>query len=142
VRLIRRKRREGLGPLELWILLMLKSADGWIHIDKVMAVMFLLEKTYGATGASFRPNGGSIPWSIEVETALKKLASLGFVDELPEDRGYRLGEKGLQAVGKLLLKDPKWRLPYTDAKLFTRLNIRNLAERIRSNYPEYSARDI
>jgi hypothetical protein len=119
---------------------MLRAADGWIHIDKVMAVAFLLEKTYGLTGAVFRPNGG-IPWSIEVESALKRLASRGFVDELPEDRGYRLSEKGRRAVGKIPPRDPKWRSAYLDATLFARQNMRDLAEYIRNRYPEYAVRD-
>ena len=130
-------RRNGeMKPLDLWILLVLKSADGWIHLNKVMAVIFLLEKTYGLTNTAFRPNSG-IPWSIEVEIALKKLTSFGLVDELPEDRGYRLGEKGHRVVRKIPIKDPKWRAPYSTAEFFTRWNIRDLAEYIRANYPEY-----
>lgn len=119
--------------------MILKTADGWVHL-KVMAVMFLLEKAYSLVGVSFRPNGG-IPWSVEVETALKKLASRGFVEELPEDRGYRLGEKGRRIIRKIPLKDPKWRFPYSNAELLIRWNTRNLAEYIRMNYPEYVVRD-
>jgi len=114
----------------------LKTADGWVHLNKVMAVVFLLEKTCGLMGAGFRPNNG-VPWSIEVETALKRLASLGFVDELPEDRGYRLGEKGRRAVGKIL-KHQRRRAPYAVAEFFIRWNMRDLAEYIRANYPEYA----
>jgi len=55
--------------------------------------MLLLEKTCGLTGAGFRLNNG-VPWSIEVETALKRSTSLSFVGELPENHGYRLGENG------------------------------------------------
>jgi hypothetical protein len=140
----REEKGGGLSPLDLWILLILRAADGWIRIDKVMAVAFLVEKIYGLTGAAFRPSGG-VPWSVEVEAALKRLALRGFADELPEDRGYRLSGRGRRAVRKILGKipprDPKPRCAYLDATVLVRQDVRGLAEYIRGRYPEYAAGD-
>jgi len=137
VKWFRRKKEtsEELGLLDIWILMALK-AEGLVDRNKIMAIVFLLERAYGLTKTCFVP--GRIPWSRDVETALRRLVEIGLIEELPE-RAYRLTEEGRRAVEKIPMKDPKFRYSYADIKFFTRWDLDSLVEYIRLNYPQYAA---
>jgi hypothetical protein len=137
----RRKRAVFLNLLEIWILLVLKAAGTWVRTDKIMIIIFLLEKVYGLAGACFVRGRipWSIPWSGDVVNALRRLTSLGLVEELPQGIGaYRLTENGRTAVERYSMSDPKIRYPYADAKFFIEWDMDALAEYIRVNYPEWA----
>jgi hypothetical protein len=131
----RRKKTADLGWLEIWILLVLKAAGGrWVDLKKVMAIVFLLERVYGLSRARFVP--GRVPWSRDVVDALRRLASLGLVEE-SLGGGYRLTESGRMAVERYPLSDVRIRYPYADIRLFIEWNVDTLAEYIQVNYPDW-----
>ena len=149
-----KKEIKKLRPVELWILLILKAAGGEVCCKtKIMKILFLLEKVYGITGARFEPYIYG-PWSKDVEDALRRLVELGLVEERvlqkppegPEHTGlmylYRLTEKGRKVVEKIPLKDPKWKLPYSDVEFFVEWDVRDLMEYIYVNYPEYAVKSV
>ena len=132
-----RRKMLSLNWLEVWILLILKAAGGrWVGVDKIMAIIFLLEKVYGLTKARFVR--GRIPWSGDIAAALKRLASLGLVEETL-GKAYRLTENGRMAVERYSMSDPRIRYPYVDASFFIEWDIDALAEYIKVNYPEWVA---
>jgi DNA-binding PadR family transcriptional regulator len=55
---------------------------------------------------------------------------------------YRLTEKGRKVVEEIPLKDPKWRLPYSDVEFFVEWDVRDLMEYIYVNYPEYAVNSV
>jgi len=124
-----------LKPVELWTLLVLKA--GVCRKAKMMKVLFLLERVYGVVGVGFEPHDYG-PWSKEVEGALERLTRLGLVEGRPGRAGlmYRLTEKGREVVEKIPLKEPKWKLPYSDVEFFVEWNDDSLMEYIRVNYPD------
>ena len=123
--------------LKIWILLILKAAGGrWVGVDKIMAIIFLLERVYGLTKARFVRS--RIPWSGNVVNALKELASLGLVEETLGE-AYRLTENGRMAVERYSMGDPRIRYPYVDASFFIEWDVDALAEYIKVNYPEWVA---
>jgi len=143
-----------LKPVELWILLILKAAGGEVCCKtKIMKILFLLERVYGIIGVKFEPYSYG-PWSKDVEDALMRLVELGLVEEGelqkppegPEHTGlmylYRLTEKGRKVVEKIPLKDPKWKLPYSDVEFFVEWDVRDLMEYIYVNYPEYAVKSV
>jgi len=131
----RRKRAMSLSLLEIWILLVLKAAGGrWVGTDKIMIIIFLLEKVYGLTRACFMP--GRI-WSGDVVNALRRLTSLGLIEEL-HGKAYRLTENGRMTVERYSMSDPKIRYPYVDAKLFIEWDVNTLREYVWVNYPEWA----
>jgi hypothetical protein len=131
----RRKRAVSLSLLEIWILLVLKAAGGrWVVTDKIMIIIFLLEKVYGLTKACFLP--GRI-WSGDVVNALRRLISLGLIEEL-HGKAYRLTENGRMTVERYSMSDPKIRYPYADAKLFIEWDVNTLREYVRVNYPGWA----
>ncbi len=100
----------------------------------------MLEAAYGVIGVEFEPRGYG-PWSGEVECALRRLAGLGLVEELPPevaDAARLPPRKGRRAAEGIPLKDPRWRLP-EDVKFFAGRDVDDLVEYIRVNYPEYVA---
>jgi DNA-binding PadR family transcriptional regulator len=101
-----------------------------------MAVIFLLERVYGLARARFVP--GRIPWSGDVVNALRRLASLGLVEEL-HGRAYRLTEDGRMAVERYSMGDPRIRYPFADIRFFIEWDTNTLAEYIKVNYPEWVA---
>jgi len=132
-----RKRVASLNLLEIWILLILKAAAGrWVRVDKIMAIVFLLERKYGLSKARFVP--GVIPWSGDVVVALRRLASLGLAEELPQGGAYRLTEEGRMTIERYSLGDPKLRYPFIDMKSFIEWDVNALAKHIRVNYPEWA----
>jgi hypothetical protein len=134
--LMKREKRLALSLLEIWLMLILKAANGrWVEAEKVMAIAFLLEKVYGLTKACFVP--GRIPWSRDVDAALRRLASLGLIEKLPQGGAYRLTERGRMAVERCPLSDVKIRYPFADIQFFIDWNIDTLVEYIRVNYPEF-----
>ena len=131
----RRKKAVPLSLLEIWILLVLKAAGGrWVGTDKIMIIIFLLEKVYSLTKACFLP--GRI-WSGEVVAALRRLTSLGLVEESPQG-AYRLTENGRMTVERYSMGDPKIRYPYADAEFFVEWDVNTLREYVRVNYPEWT----
>jgi uncharacterized protein YwgA len=145
---------KNLRPVELWILLILKAGGGEVCCKtKIMKILFLLERVYGIIGVKFRPYDYG-PWSKEVEGALERLVELGLVEERelqkppegPVHTGllyvYRLTEKGRKVVEKIPLKDPKWKLPYSDVEFFVGWDVRDLMEYIYVNYPEYAVNSV
>jgi hypothetical protein len=133
-----RKKAIDLSWLEVWILLVLKAAGGrWVGVDKIMAIIFLLERVYGLSRACFVP--GRIPWSEDVANALKRFVSLRLVEELPQGGAYRLTEKGRMAVEKYSLSDVKIRYPFSCIKFFIDWDTDTLAEYIQVNYPDWKA---
>jgi hypothetical protein len=132
-----RRKTINLNWLEVWLLLVLKAANGrWVGVDKIMAVIFLLERVYGLARARFVP--GRVPWSGDVVNALRELASLGLVEEL-HSRAYRLTENGRMAVERYSMGDPRIRYPFADIRFFIGWDVDALAEYIRVNYPEWVA---
>jgi hypothetical protein len=119
---------------EVWLLLILKASAGWVRLDKIMAIMFLLERVYGLTRARFVP--GRIPWSQDVKCMLERLASHGLV-EAHWGGAYRLTESGRMAVERYSMKDPRIKYPYADIRFFIDWDIDTLAEYIMVNYPEW-----
>jgi len=77
----------------------------------------------------------AVTWSEDVEHALRWVVRLGLVEEM--ERVYRLTEKGRSVVEKIPLKDPRWRLPYSDVEFFMGWDVRDLMKYIYVNYPEY-----
>lgn len=131
----KRRRAVSLNLLEIWILLILKAAAGrWIKADKIMTIVFLLERKYGLSKARFVP--GLIPWSGDIVVALRRLASLGLAEELPQGGAYRLTEEGRMTIERYSLGDPRLRHPFADIKSFIEWDVNALAEYIRANYPE------
>ena len=103
---------------------------------KIMATIFLLEKVYGLTKA--RLVRSRIPWSGDVVNALKRLTSLGLVEETL-GKAYRLTENGRMAVERYSMSDPRIRYPYVDASFFVEWDVDALAEYIKVSYPEWVA---
>ena len=132
-----RRKTISLNWLEIWILFILKAAGGrWVGVDKIMAIIFLLERVYGLARARFVP--GRIPWSGDVVNALRRLVSLGLVEETL-GKAYRLTENGRMAAERYSMGDPRIRYPYVDASFFIEWNMDALAEYIKVNYPEWVA---
>ena len=132
----RRKAAMSLDLLEVWLLLILKAAGGqWVRVDKIMAIMFLLERVYGLTRSRFAP--GRIPWSRDVKCALERLTSLGLAEALPQGGAYRLTEGGRMAVERYSTSDPRIKYPYADIRFFIEWDVDALAEFILVNYPEW-----
>jgi len=132
-----RRKTITLDWLEIWILLILKAANGrWVGVDKIMAVIFLLERVYGL--AKIRFVRGRIPWSGDVAAALRRLASLGLVEEL-HGKAYRLTENGRMAVERYSMSDPRIRYPFANIRFFIEWDADALAEYIKVNYPEWIA---
>jgi hypothetical protein len=132
----KRKKAIDLSWLEIWILLILKAAGGrWVDVKKIMAVVFLLERVYGLSKACFIH--GRIPWSRDVDGALRRLASLGLVDVLPQGGAYRLTESGRMAVERYSLSDVRIRYPFSCIKFFIDWDVDTLAEYIQVNYPDW-----
>ena len=132
-----RRKTITLDWLEIWILLILKAANGrWVGVDKIMAIIFLLERVYGLTKAHFVR--GRIPWSEDVVNTLRRLTSLGFVEETP-GKAYRLTENGRTAVERYSMGDPRIRYPFADIRFFIEWDTNTLAEYIKVNYPEWVA---
>jgi hypothetical protein len=76
---------------------------------------------------------------------------LGLVEELPpEVTGavyvYRLAEEGCRIVEEIAeeipFEDPRWGIPYSDAKFFATWRAGDLMEYIRVNYPEYTVSPV
>ena len=145
---------KNLKPVELWILLILKAGGGEVCCKtKIMKILSLLERVYGIIGVRFEPYSYG-PWSKDVEDALRRLVELGLVEERelpkpqdgPEHTGlmylYRLTEKGRSIVEKIPLKDPRWRIPYSDVEFFVEWDVRDLMEYIYVNYPEYAVNSV
>ena len=132
-----KKKVVSLSLLEIWILLILKAGGGWVGADKVMAIIFLLERVYGLAKVCFVP--GRIPWSRDVANALNRLTSLGLAEALPQGGAYRLTENGRMAVERYSLSDLRLRYPYNLIKFFIGWNTDALADYIRVNYPEWTA---
>ncbi len=131
---LREGRKADLNWLEIWILFVLSTAGGWIGIEKIMAIIFLLERVYGLSKACFVP--GRIPWSHDVVDALARLTSLGLVEV--DDRAYRITENGRMAIERYSTGDPRIRYPLVAVKFFIEWNVDTLAEYIRVNYPEWT----
>jgi len=132
----RRKAVVNLDLPEVWILLILKAAKGgWVRLDKIMAIMFLLERVFGLARARFTP--GRIPWSQDVKCMLERLVSLGLAEALLQGDAYRLTENGRMTVERYSMKDPRIRYPYASIRFFIEWDINALAEYILVNYPEW-----
>jgi hypothetical protein len=133
----RKKRAADLSWLEIWILLVLKAAGGrWVDLRKIMAIVFLLERLYGLSRASFVP--GRVPWSRDVGLALGRLALLGLVEESLVGGAYRLTESGRVAVERYPLSDVKVRYSFILIKFFIDWDIDALREYIQVNYPDWA----
>jgi hypothetical protein len=130
----RRKRGPDLNWLEVWILLILAAGGGWVGVDKIMAIAFLLERAYGSSliRACFVPG----PWSEDVIAALKRLTSLGLAEEM--GGAYRLSEKGKMVIESYPMNDVKIRYPYVEIKFFVKWDVGSLKEYIRVNYPGWA----
>jgi len=127
-----------LSLLEVWIMLILKAANGrWVEADKIMAIALLLEKIYGLTKACFVPS--RIPWSRDVDAALKRLAELKLAEASPQGGAYRLTEEGRVAVERYPPNDPRIRYPFSCIKFFADWSTDTLAEYIQVNYPDWKA---
>jgi hypothetical protein len=127
------KKKVDLNWLEVWILLTLKAAGNWVGIEKIMAIIFLLERVYGLSKTQFVPS--RIPWSNDVVDALSRLTSLGLVEA--SGSSYRLTEDGLKVVKRYPLSKVVYRYPFSCIQFFIDWDIDTLAEYIKANYPEW-----
>ncbi|MFZ8810685.1 MAG: hypothetical protein ACO2PN_21575 [Pyrobaculum sp.] len=133
-----RKRRNvpDLNWFEIWILFILAAGGGWVGIDKIMAIAFLLERVYGGPNGLVRVCFVHGPWSEDVIVVLKRLVSLGLAEEL--GGAYRLSESGKAVVESYPMNDVKIRYPYANIKFFINWNMNSLKEYIRVNYPGWA----
>jgi hypothetical protein len=131
----REKKAPDLNWLEIWILLILK-AGGWVGIDKIMAITFLLERVYGGLNGLAKVCFVPGPWSEDVVSALKRLVAQGLAEE--REGTYRLSEKGKTVVESLPMSDVKVKYPYADIKFFVEWDISALKEYIQVNYPGWA----
>ncbi len=132
-----RRKTPDLGWLEVWILLILKAAGGgWVEIDKIMAITFLLERIYGGPGGLVKVCFVPSPWSEDVVLALKRLVSLGLVEE--QGNSYRLSDNGKTVIERYPLNDARFRYPYVNAKFFIDWDLHTLKEYIQVNYPSWA----
>ncbi len=139
MKLLKGKKRKmiDLSWPEIWILLILRAADGmWVEVDKIMAIVFLLERVYGGPGGLAKVCFVPGPWSEDVINALKKLTSLGLVEE--QGNSYRLSNDGKATIERYPLNDARFRYPYVDAKFFIDWDLNTLKEYIRVNYPGWA----
>jgi len=116
--------RAELKSIELWTLQLLWTAERWIDVDKIMAVFFVLRLHYPMPGLSFTIRNG-IFWSTEVEEALKRLKSLGFIKEFKG--AYRLGKKGYRIIKKIL-PSSGWALPSTYLVFYLAWDVKKLTQ--------------
>jgi hypothetical protein len=137
MRLKERRKAPDLGWLEVWMLFILKAAGGgWVGVDKIMAVAFLLERIYGGPNGLVKVCFVPGPWSEEVVNALRRLVSLGLVEE--QGNAYRLTDEGKAVVESYPMDDVRFRYPYVDVQFFVEWNINSLKEYIRVNYPGWA----
>ncbi len=134
---LKRKKMPDLNWLEIWITLILHAAGGgWVGIDKIMAITFLLARVYGGPNGLIKVCFVPGPWSEDVDFALKKLASLGLIEE--REGAYRLTESGKAVVERYPMKDVRFKYPYSEAKFFIEWDLNTLKEYIRVNYPGWA----
>jgi hypothetical protein len=131
---LRERRKADFNWLEVWILYVLRAAGGWVDVEKIMAIVFLLERVYGLSKACFLP--GRIPRSRDVVDALARLTSLGLVEA--SGNSYRLTEDGLAVVKRYPLNKVEYRYPFSCIEFFIDWPTDSLAEYIRVNYPEWT----
>jgi hypothetical protein len=132
-----RRKAPDLGWLEVWMLFILKAAGGgWVGADKIMAVAFLLERIYGGPNGLVKVCFVPGPRSEEVVNALRRLVSLGLVEE--QGNAYRLTDEGKAVVESYPMDDVRFRYPYVDVQFFVEWNINSLKEYIRVNYPGWA----
>ncbi len=116
--------RSELEPPDLWVVQVLRTAGGWVGTNRIMAVLSALRLSYPMSGVSFTHRNG-VPWSPEVEEALKRLAAQGVVEE---SKGvYRLTKKGRKLAEKVLPRST-WTLPYADVVFYLAWDVEQLAE--------------
>ncbi len=134
---LKRRKAPNLNWLEIWITLILQAAGGgWVGVDKIMKIAFLLERVYGGPDGLIRVCFSPGPWSEDVSLALKKLTSLGLIEE--REGAYRLTENGKAVVDGYPMNDARFRYPYVSAKFFMDWDLHNLKEYIRVNYPGWA----
>jgi hypothetical protein len=124
---------ERVDDLEAWLLLILRVSDvEWVAIEKIMMIVFLLDRVFGPKTHFMR---GEIPWSKCVECKLEELMSRGFVES--KDSMYRITERGKMEVEKYPLNEPRFRYTLLDIKFFLPWSEKSLKEYIKINYPEW-----
>jgi len=74
------------------------------------------------------PRGG-VPWSPEIEEALRRLAAQKLVEE--SGGSYRLSKKGNRLAERVLPRNA-WALPYADIVFYMMWNAEKLAEHVRA----------
>jgi hypothetical protein len=131
-----RKKAPELNWIEIWILLILKAGGGWIGIDKIMAITFLLERVYGGSNGLVEIRFVPGPRSEDVVDALKRLVAQGLAEG--REGAYRLSEKGRTVVESLSMNDVKIKHPYAGVELFIEWDVDTLKEYIRVNYPGWA----
>ena len=108
---------------------MLRAAGDWGSADKIMAVFLAVKLAYPMPGVSFALRGEAF-WSPEVEEALKRLATRGFVEE---SKGLcRLTGKGNKLAEKALPRS-SWTLPYADVVFYLSWDVKQLIQHIHRN---------
>ena len=114
---------------DLWVVQVLRAAGGWVSTDKIMAVLLAVKLAYPMPGVSFAPRGEAF-WSPEVEEALRRLTTWGFVEE---SKGLcRLTGKGNKLAEKALPRS-SWTLPYADVVFYLLWDVKQLTEYIHRN---------
>ncbi len=134
---LKRRKAPDLNWLEIWILLILKAGGGWVGVDKIMAITFLLARVYGGPNGLIKVCFVPGPWSEDVDFALKRLTSLGLI-EGREGGAYRLTESGKAVVEGYPMSDVRFRYPYAEIRFFIDWDVGTLKEYIRVNYPGWA----
>jgi len=115
-----------LKPPDLWVVQVLR-AGGWVHGDKIIAVLCAVKLHYPMPGLSFELLNGTLR-SPEVEEALRRLAAQGLVEE--RGGAYRLTKKGNKLAEKVL-PHSNWTLSYADVVFYLMWDVHQLTQYVR-----------